>query len=149
MIVGLFQKNPNRRNWGHTFFKKKPVTLPLEILDKKSFLYNWKFCKIVLHPLEIQNQFKIQDQKIRLMKIQKSFTDGNSVKLFNTLWSPTEIALLFLLNSRISGWYFLQYPRKFHVLNPPPPHLDLIYIYIFSYIIFCGILFFKTNCNID
>ena len=59
MIVGLFQKNPNRGDEGYTFFlKKKPgffrfVTLPLEILDKKNFLYPWKFCKIVLHPLGI------------------------------------------------------------------------------------------------
>ena len=131
MIVGLFQKNPNRRNWGHTFLKKNLDLLDLSLYPwkfwtKKAFFTTGNFVKLCYTP------WKFQDQKIRLMKIQKSFTDGSSVKLFNTLWSPTEIALLFQLNSRISAWYFLQYPRKFHVLNPP--HLDLIYIYIYIYI---------------
>ena len=30
------------------------LSLPLDILDKKSFLYPWKFCKIVLLPFEIR-----------------------------------------------------------------------------------------------
>ena len=45
--IGYSRKNPNRRCWGHTFWKKTPgifrfVVLPLEIPDK-----------VKLHPLEI------------------------------------------------------------------------------------------------
>ena len=56
---GLFQKKSKqgRGGWGYTFLKSPPghfrfVTLPHEILEKKSF-YPWKFCKFVWHPLEI------------------------------------------------------------------------------------------------
>ena len=43
------------------------VTLPLEILDKKNFLYIWKFCKIVLHHLEIpRSETKTHENSTRL-----------------------------------------------------------------------------------
>ena len=50
------RKNPNRKGWGHNFWKKTPgifrfVTLPLEIPDKMK-LHSWKLHKTVLHPLE-------------------------------------------------------------------------------------------------
>ena len=128
MIGGIFQRNPNRGDGGYTFsLKKSPgcfrfVTLPLEILDKKNFLYPWKFCKIVLQIWP----WKFQGQKPRLMKIQQSFLHGNSVKLCNNiLWSLLEIALLFQLNPGISTWYFFNTPRNSMSSTPMPGFLSL------------------------
>ena len=85
------------------------VTSPLKILDKKAFFTLGNSVKLCYTPWKCQGQ-----------KPRQSFTLGNSVKLCNTLWSFLEIALLFQLTSRISTWYFSHYPRRFHVLNPPP-----------------------------
>ena len=127
MISGLFRKI--QAGGLRTYFKKKKktassrfVTLTLEILDKKSFL--------VLYSLEnLRPKIKINvifswSHKVRfyfyLWKFwtKQILTIGNSVKLFHILWSPWEIALLFQLTPRVSNMIFLQYPRKFHALNP-------------------------------
>ena len=107
-MIGLFQKNPNRVDLGYTFFKNN---MNLDLLDsgQKAFFTLGNSVKLCYTPWKCQGQ-----------KPRQSFTLGNSVKLCNTLWSFLEIALLFQLTFRISTWYFSHYPRRFHVLNPPP-----------------------------
>ena len=107
---GLFQKKiqAGEVEWGRTFFRKIPrlfkfVTLPLEILEETK-LCPWKFCKLLLHPLEIPVPSKNQ----------------YPWKFHINFLSPLEIPLLFHLNPVISTCsIFIQYPSKFHVLNPP------------------------------
>ena len=86
---------------------KKPgifrfVTLPLELLGITMFHY-WKFRKIVLNPLEIN-----QGQKIK--------TPGNSTFIF--LITPANFKF-FLINIWSFHMLLPQYLRKFHVFKPP------------------------------
>ena len=78
----------------YILFQKSPgifrlFTLPLEIRDKKR-LHSQKLHKIMLYPLEVLRP--------------KTKTPGNS--------------MLFLISQRKIHLLFLQYPWKFHILNP-------------------------------
>ena len=86
------------------------LTLPWKIWTKQNFLNPWKFCKIVLHPLEIQRsnaktyenatwffldhpwKFHFYSRKFWTNQI---FTLGNSVKFCHTLWSPWKLHFFF------------------------------------------------------
>ena len=74
----------------------------------------------------------------------KLYSYGNFVKLYYTLWSTLETALLFQLVPRISTWYFfLQYPRKFHASMPSTllSSVWILYIYMYIFMLYCVILF--------
>ena len=111
-------------------------TLPLKILDKKSFFTLGNSVKLCYNP------WKCQGQKPRLMKIQQIFTLGNSKKLCNTLWSPLEIALLFQLTLRISTTYF-SLPQEIPCPQPLENHVQngpwLLHLLLSQFRFFCGI----------
>ena len=92
--MGYFKKKKTGRLT--TYFFEKPAgifrlfTLPMEIRDKTR-LHSQKLHKIMLHPSEILRP--------------KTKTPGNST--------------LFLISPRKIHFLFLQYPWKFHILNPP------------------------------
>ena len=102
---GIFQKKSRRLR---TYFFKKT----LEFLGLS--LYPWKFRRKQSFTPENSTKFcytswKFQRQKPRLVEIPHEF-----------FLSPLEIPLLFYLTAGISTCsFFIQYPWKFHVLNPP------------------------------
>ena len=91
------RKNPNRRGWGHSFYKKTPgifrfVVLPLEIVGKMK-LHPWKFHKIVLHLLEFPRP--------------KAKTHGNPHDFF---WFTPVISTSFLLTPEIFAFFIYSVP---------------------------------------
>ena len=114
------RKNPKK--WGVEdilFWKKKPgiftfVTLTLEISEKKRFQLQ-KCFEIMWHPLEIPRS--------------KTKTHGNSACFFPD--HPWKLHFFFnwptFLRILSCSLFIIQYSWKFHILNPPPPHLDFIW----------------------
>ena len=95
--MDYFRKNPNRKGWGHNFWKKNPgifrlVTLPLEVPDKMKLIpgNSTKLC---------YTHWNFQGQKPRPMEIPHDF-----------FWITPVISTSFCID-----------PRKFHILFIPVP----------------------------
>ena len=115
--IGLFQRNPKRGGWGHTFLKKSPgmfkfVILPLEVLENTSF-HPWNSWKALWHRLEIPRP-KTKTHRISTWVFFN--TPGNSTSILVDLWNFHLIVF--------------QNPWRFNVLNPTPPHHPLVCFFL-------------------
>ena len=104
--MDYFRKNPNRKGWGHNFWKKTPgifrlVTLPLEVPDKMKLIpgNSTKLC---------YTHWNFQGQKPRPMEISHDF-----------FWITWVNSTSFCIDATNFHILFIQYPWKFHVLNLP------------------------------
>ena len=155
MIVGLFQKNPNRGDWGHTFFKIKPCIFEVCHFTLGNSGHNKAFFTLGNSVKLCYTPWKFQGQKPRLIKMQhdffliipknSTFILGNCKNcknyselgktVLNNFWNLVE-----LLWHRVSGW---ERKSEDHVQNAPwLSHLLLSQFRFFAWS-------FKTNYNID
>ena len=73
MIVGLFQKNPNKGDLGHAFLKKKPWISEVCDFTLANYGQNKAFFTLGNSVKVFCTTWKFQDQKPRLMKMQHDF----------------------------------------------------------------------------
>lgn len=104
-IIRLFQKKSKKDReedilfWNTSTVVFIFVILNSEFLEKTSF-HHWKFCKVVWHLLQFQ------DQKPRSMEIPQEF-----------FWTTPENFTSFLFDPWNFYILFIQFPWKLHTLN--------------------------------
>ena len=104
--IDYSRKIPNKRGWGHNFWKKTPgifrfVTLPLEVSDKMKLIpgNSTKLC---------YTHCNFQGQNPRPIEIPYDF-----------FWMTPVNAISFCIDPKNFHILFIQYPWKFHVVNLP------------------------------
>ena len=132
MTVGLFQKNPNRGDWGHTFLKK-PWIFEVCHFTLGNYGQNKAFFTCGNSVKLYYTHWKFQGQKARLMKIQHDFfliTPKNSTFILGNSGQNNALHLEILWNYIIHfdhPWklhFFFSWPLEFqHDISSIPQEI--------------------------